>query len=292
MTVYARGIDYSFQHPSSPQAIKMAGYSFIVRYMYPSSQIPGTKNLTHVEAINAINAGLVIVSNYESWESEALDGFNAGISDARAANAQHLACGGDPRAPIYFSVDFDTNPSQYPQIDQYFKGVASVLTLGRTGGYGEYELIKHLFDRGLIWLDPKIAKGWGWQTYAWSAGAYDERCALAQDQNGIIVGGAQVDLDTAHTPYFGQWPYKGNIVPPIEALSAPVIKVAQSIQLPTQTILTWDPVPGAVFYYGLGDFAPVFTSGCSVAVPKGHTAHVRGYGTDNRYSKSSNTVAT
>jgi hypothetical protein len=200
VAVVAKGVDYAFSHPSLP-SMKANGISFACRYLYPFSQTPGTKNLTQVEA-DVLNTELEhgVVSNFESWASRALDGFAAGIADANQANAQHLACGGPATRPIYFSIDFDPTPDQYPAIEAYMRGVASVIGLYRTGAYGSYAVIKHLFDTGLI--------TWGWQTYAWSHGMFDERSQLAQDQNGVAMGGAEVDLDTAHAEDFGQWNYK------------------------------------------------------------------------------------
>lgn len=201
MPVVAQGVDYAFSHPSIASLVA-GGKSFAVRYLYPFSQNPGTKNLTRGEA-DQLNAALThgVVSNYESYAERAAEGFAAGVADARAADAQHRACGGPPDRPIYFSVDFDPVASQYPGIGDYFRGVISVIGLARTGAYGSYNMIKWLFDQRLI--------VWGWQTYAWSAGQYDERCQLSQDKNGVPMGGGEVDLDAAHAADFGQWNYKG-----------------------------------------------------------------------------------
>jgi hypothetical protein len=198
--VVAQGVDYAFSHPSIPSLVAN-DKSFAVRYLFPFSQNPGTKNLTRDEA-NRLNAALThgVVSNYESYAERAAEGFAAGVADARAADAQHRACGGPPDRPIYFSVDFDPVASQYPGIGDYFRGVISVIGLARTGAYGSYNMIKWLFDHHLI--------VWGWQTYAWSAGQYDERCQLSQDKNGVPMGGGEVDLDAAHAEDFGQWNYK------------------------------------------------------------------------------------
>ena len=167
------------------------------------SQNPNTKNLTLNEAA-VLNAALAdgVVSNYESIGGEALGGYAQGVTAAHDAQAQHAACAGPPNQPIYFSVDFNTDPSMYDTIGGYFKGVASVIGLTRTGAYGEYEIIKWLFDQQLI--------VWGWQTYAWSAGAFDERCQLAQDLNGQPLGGGTVDFDSAHAADFGQWNWTGD----------------------------------------------------------------------------------
>ena len=180
MTVYAKGVDYAFSHPSVASLVA-GGYTFAVRYLYPFSQKPGTKNLTLAEA-TVLNAALAdgVVSNYESWASRALDGHDAGIDDARAAQGQHTACGGKLDRPIYFSVDFDAQPAQYPAVDAYMLGVASVIGVNRTGVYGSYSTVKHR-RRGFGEM--------GVANHAWSGGRYDERCQLSQDKNGVPLGG-------------------------------------------------------------------------------------------------------
>lgn len=211
------GCDYSFDHPSAAE-LKAHGMHFACRYVYPHSQARGTKNLSKAEADELKAHGIEICSNYESNSGRADDGYAAGRSDAAAAQAQHAACGGPPRAPIFFSVDFDTTAADLPKIEQYFKGVASLLGLARTGAYGEYELCKHLIDKGLLGRSATAGKFYAWQTYAWSGGKYDERCAVAQDKNGVKLGSGTVDLDSAHAPDYGQWGYQA----PTPAKKAPV----------------------------------------------------------------------
>jgi hypothetical protein len=202
-----QGVDYSFDHPT-PAELKRAGKHFACRYVYPASQTPGTKNLTRAEATALRDAGIEVVSNYESWAARAESGRGAGQSDARAADAQHRACGGPGHRPIFFSVDFDTTSADYRHIDAYFGGVASVIGTSRTGVYGEYDLCRHLIDAGLIGKSESAGFFYAWQTYAWSAGEYDERCCCAQDKNGVKLGSGTVDLDSAHCADYGQWGYK------------------------------------------------------------------------------------
>src|SRR6266480_6912934 len=123
----------------------------------PHIATPQGKCLTPGEAKALIDAGIAPVSNWE-WDGlTPLKGYDAGVGEALEANKIHLACGGPPSRPIYFSVDTDAGGEQ---VAAYFQGVAKVLGLARTGAYGSYRLLKYLFDNGLI--------AWGWQTYAWS----------------------------------------------------------------------------------------------------------------------------
>jgi hypothetical protein len=186
------GVDYSFGRPR-PSALRAAGYTFACRYL--SHTPTNAKNLTLAEAKALIAAGVDIVCNWETSTGDALSG--QGVTYAREAANQAWACGIPKDRPIYFSVDFDAQPADMAAIDVYFDAIASVLGRGRTGAYGGYKVIKHLFDTGRI--------TYGWQTFAWSAGLWDSRAQLRQVQNNITVDGAACDRDEAWAADFGQW---------------------------------------------------------------------------------------
>ncbi|HEY6459912.1 MAG TPA: DUF1906 domain-containing protein [Polyangiaceae bacterium] len=185
------GVDYSWDRPS-PSSLKSDGYKFVCRYL--SHDTTG-KNLSKSEADALIAEGIGVVSNWEDSSTDALSGYDLGVSDAKAADSQDSADGAPSTRPIYFSVDFDATPGDQTAINAYFDGVASVIGLDRTGAYGGYYVIQRLFDAGKI--------KWGWQTYAWSGGQWDSRAQLRQVQNGIA--GGQMDLDQAVADDFGQW---------------------------------------------------------------------------------------
>jgi hypothetical protein len=217
-----QGVDYSFDHPT-PQELKAAGKHFACRYVYPHSQAPKTKNLTRAEASALHAQGIEVISNYESYAGRSGDGYAAGQADARAGDQQHKECGAPGNRPIFFSVDFDTTSADYARIDAYFKGAASVLGVSRVGAYGEYDLMKHLIDHGLLGKSDSAGKFYAWQTYAWSGGKYDERCCCAQDKNGVKLGSGTVDLDSAHCADYGQWRYKKPAAPAKPAVKPPAV---------------------------------------------------------------------
>jgi hypothetical protein len=188
----AFGLDYVSGPPVA--ALKAAGVSFVCRYLSEVNPLTQVKLLTPGEAKTLSAAGISIVSNYEWYANRALEGFSSGAADARIALSQHTVCGGPSNRPVYFSVDVDCSGDQ---VATYFKGVASVLGLSRTGAYGSFRVLKYLFDAGLI--------QWGWQTYAWSYGAWEPRAHIQQYQNGMTVGGASVDYDRSIKSDFGQW---------------------------------------------------------------------------------------
>lgn len=194
------GVDYSWARPS-PAHLKAEGYAFAARYL---SYDTSGKNITAAEAHALKQAGIDIVANWEQGASDALAGYQRGVQHAQAAEAQAHAAGMPAGRPIYFSCDFDAQPSQHGAIDAYMDGVASVLGRERTGAYGGYSLIKHLFDAGKI--------TWGWQTYAWSYGHWDPRAQVRQIQNGIE--GGSCDKDMAVAADYGQWGGSGGGQPP------------------------------------------------------------------------------
>jgi hypothetical protein len=84
----------------------------------------------------------------------------------RQASAADIPAG----RPIYFSIDFDAQPSQQAVVNDHFDGVASVIGRGRTGAYGGIGPIQRVFDAGKI--------SFGWRTFAWSAGRWEPRAQL------------------------------------------------------------------------------------------------------------------
>lgn len=207
------GVDFS-GGLAGGAALAAAGYKFACRYVYNGGPSLPHKLLTLAESRDLIANSVAPVSNYESSGVDALNGFSQGVADANEANSNHIAAGGPPARPIYFSLDWDEGPTQDAAVDAYFSGIASVIGLARTGAYGGYWIIKRLLDAGLI--------TWAWQANAWSGdpgglaplgpgGNYlDPRANILQLLGTVTVNGVQCDTDVAYTPDFGQWGY----VPP------------------------------------------------------------------------------
>jgi hypothetical protein len=187
------GLDYSWSRPSV-QAIVDGGFRFVCRYL--SWDTTG-KNLTADEAAAYVAAGIEVCSNWEYTVGAPRNGFDQGVEDAKEAARQHVDVGGPDWAPVYFSVDFDMTDADWPAVADYFRGVAAVIGLPRTGAYGGIKSIRALFDHGLI--------TYGWQTYAWSYGEWDHRAQVRQVQNGMTLDGATVDYNTAQASDIGGW---------------------------------------------------------------------------------------
>jgi len=187
------GLDYSVGMPALAD-MKAAGVAFVCRYIGYSGLADQTKILTPSEALTLSHAGIALVSNWEWYVNRVLEGFAAGVWDAQEAQRRHANCGGPPNRPIYFSADEDYSAAQ---VLDYFHGVASVIGLARTGAYGSYRLIAGLFDAGAI--------AWGWQTYAWSGGAWEPRAHIQQYSNSVLMSGIEVDYDRSLKADCGQW---------------------------------------------------------------------------------------
>src|SRR5690349_9108953 len=234
-SLVTRGLDFAWEKPR-PSAMRAAGFTFACRYLSFSTT---GKNLTRSEAQALAAAGVDIVSNWEYTASEALNGFSQGVTNAREAQRQALACGMPADRPIYFSVDFDATPGQQTAINSYFDGVASVLGRGRTGAYGGFYPIQRLFNAGKI--------SWGWQTYAWSGGQWDARAQLRQVQNGVTIGGADCDVDEAHATDYGQWHYDPTPPPPPDS-PADVERIVATRNSDGRLEVFWVNTNGAIYH--------------------------------------------
>jgi hypothetical protein len=194
----SRVLDYAWSRPSVA-GLRAAGVIAVCRYLaYPGPSTDG-KRLSPTEAAVLTGGGIGIVSNWEqsgTW-AEYSGGFSTGASHATEAARQHLQCGGPASRPIYFSADFDATIAQLPTIANYYRGVASVIGLDRTGAYGSYRTIRYLLDQGVI--------RFGWQTYAWSSGQWDPRAQLRQIQNDVVLAGVACDINESIAADFGQW---------------------------------------------------------------------------------------
>lgn len=217
MGTVAEGVDYSFARPGGA-TLRGAGKSFAWRYLYADGQ--GGKGLDRSEYDDLVANGIEVPVGYESYANRSLEGRQAGIDDAHAALAQLTALG-LPNMPIYLATDFDVQDyapnssdpvAKLGPIGEYYAGALSVLG-DRNGAYGGYWLIKRLFDAKLI--------TWGFQTYAWSGGQWDERAQLQQYLNSQNINGA-VDLTRATTDNYGQASKYGGTAPaPVATAPAP-----------------------------------------------------------------------
>ncbi|UXA04767.1 DUF1906 domain-containing protein [Mycobacterium sp. SMC-2] len=203
-----------------PEEIKSAGYGGVVNYV--SESRPGAnfeaKPITrdYADALRA--AGLHIVSNFQygkpGWPdpSDYTRGYDGGVADAQTASRLHTAAGGPGSAPIFFSVDDDIDANTWNSIAvQWFRGINSVLGVGRTGIYGHAGACGWAIRDGVIGNSTTPGHRWAWQTKSWSHGDRDPAAVLYQSvvnspsNPSPLLGGINVDIDEVLASDFGQW---------------------------------------------------------------------------------------
>lgn len=184
-----QGIDCSTKITKTvAEGLVRAGQTFAARYLVPEGY---SKHLSTDEAKIISDAGLDILSCYETTAGMAMAGASGGAKDAQAA----LKCAervGQPKgSAIYFAVDFDvTKPEQYDIIEAYLRAAGDVLGSNYgVGVYAEYSVIEAMQNR-------KACK-YFWQTYAWSAGKRSVHASVYQYKNGQRLAGITVDFNNS-----------------------------------------------------------------------------------------------
>jgi hypothetical protein len=212
-------IDFA-EHLVPPDQISAAGY--VGAIVYVSESRPGAnfdfKPVTrdYTDALRA--AGLHVVSNYQygkpGWPtpSDYTRGHDGGVADAKTALRLHGAAGGPESAPIFFSVDEDIDADIWKTTAvEWFRGINSVLGVGRTGIYGHARACGWAVDDDVIGYSSTSGHRWAWQTRAWSAGAREATAVLFQSavftasDPAVVLGGIHVDADDVLAVDFGQW---------------------------------------------------------------------------------------
>lgn len=183
----AKGFDCSTPLTAETAAKFFAdGYEFVCRYLVPS----GSKRLTAEEAERISEAGLKIVSVFETTAERALGGREAGLADGASALEVAAEVGQPEESAIYFAVDFDATDDQMPTIIEYIQAASEATPNYLTGVYGSYAVVEAVRASG--------ACSRFWQTYAWSNGQVSEARNIYQYQNDITVNGIAVDLDESY----------------------------------------------------------------------------------------------
>jgi hypothetical protein len=185
-------VDYAFT-AINEQALAAAGKVGAGRYVGPGS---AGKHLTPTEVKRLHAAGLSIWLNVEGAAGDASAGWSLGIAHATQGENARIALGA-PAVPLYFAVDFDVTPGQWPSVRQYLRGAATVVGFRRVGVYGGINAV--------TWADRDACAAWFFQTYAWSGGRWFPGNHIEQYHNGVALAGGTVDLGRAKQANYGQW---------------------------------------------------------------------------------------
>lgn len=162
------------------------GYEFVCRYLVPT----GWKRLTREEAEAISQAGLQIVSVFETTADRALGGYAAGLADGATAQLVAAAVGQPVGSRIYFAVDFDATAVQMATVVEYIRGCSKATPNFTTGVYGSAAVVRAVQAAG-------VCSGF-WQTYAWSKGTKVPGIQIYQYQNDITVNGIGIDRDESY----------------------------------------------------------------------------------------------
>ena len=174
------------------------GYQFVGRYYSRTTKIAG-KKLTQSEAQLISQAGLSIVAVYEDLPTN-VSYFSAqrGSADGAGAIQQAQAVGQPPMTPIYFTVDYDAQPSDISgNILAYFQGLATALQ-GQyaVGVYGSGATCAAMLQSGFATI------AWLAQSTGWSGFSSFTDWAIKQGAEQSVCG-LNSDLDVAQGVYGG-----------------------------------------------------------------------------------------
>lgn len=179
------------------------GFTHALRYLVPS----GFKRLTKAEAQVITDAGMKIVSIFETTADRCKGGTANGIEDGKTALMCALQIGQTLGSAIYFAVDYEALPSDMPAIQAYLNGFALNLQGYEVGVYGSFAVIEAMRAKH------------SWQTLAWSHGqksplANIYQCDCGPAANGLPMHGMNVDLDDI---LGGEGSWNLNMIPVVEA---------------------------------------------------------------------------
>ncbi len=169
------------------EALAAAGVKFVCRYLVPDTPAYKWKRLTRQEAEIITNAGMMVVSIFETTANRPAGGANAGKTDGLLVLQEASAIGQPKGTAIYFAVDYDAQQEDYSAIEEYLRSTGNVLVDYAVGVYGSYAVVEEMARR-------KAAIHF-WQTYAWSGGKKSSNANIYQYKNDQPLAGIQVDLN-------------------------------------------------------------------------------------------------
>ena len=196
-----KGIDANRNLTDLAGAIKIAGFSFVCRYLPHSTK---DDPLTRAEAQHLSDMGLSIVSLFESGypTTAAYFTYEQGIADAASALEGALEVGQSMTKPVFFCVDYDADPAD---IMTYFHAihVSPLHAIYLPAVYGGSDVCRALVDNGLAHY-AMLCQSTGFRA---ERGVYEDWNLKQGPQQFITFGGERVDVDTqvSRGDDFGQW---------------------------------------------------------------------------------------
>jgi hypothetical protein len=174
------GGDFSYARPD-PRALRNAGHSFVVGYI---SRIP-EKCLTGWERYAQAGLGVAFV-----FEDDAVPDYRAGTADGQFCEQWLRAHGAPMNAPLFFAVDADISPADFPRVAEYGRDLNEA-TNSPVGPYGKYSLIEALVTPG------RQPMQLGWQATVWGGDQLSQKANLYQrhTHHHPVEGLANADYD-------------------------------------------------------------------------------------------------
>lgn len=196
-------VDYSFARPGA-QAIKDANYGGAIRYLAPR---PNEKVWDYDQLQEHLRLGLSCGFVWETTTGRAVEGYDAGVTDAQRANIMCDEMGVPGSVGIYYAVD--RNDLIASDVYDYFRGVLSV-DHRASGVYGSQNVVESMMNLGCRY---------GWQVETW--GNYvSNRAHLVQLPNvHPRIGG--VDVNDVLQNEWGAWVPDGAVVIQVTTPAAP-----------------------------------------------------------------------
>lgn len=193
----SKGIDCASKLTAESAAkIKAEGYEFAGRYLVPPEKY--SKALTANEAKAITDAGLKILTVYETTADRVKGGAFAGKIDAQTAYECAKAINMPTSGAIYFAVDYDAQSNDYTVISDYFKAARQYIGEYKLGIYGSCSVIEAMSP----YVDCL------WQCVAWSYGKKSPKLHVYQGQFNKYAGGVNVDInESADMDAAGIWDY-------------------------------------------------------------------------------------
>ena len=117
-------------------AIRGEGYSFAGRYLVPNSGALAWKALTKTEAEAITEAGLRLLTVWETTVERVKGGAAAGAADGALALKCAREIGMPESGIIYFAVDYDAQADEMPTIEAYLRAARENTEEYEIGVYG------------------------------------------------------------------------------------------------------------------------------------------------------------
>lgn len=176
-------IVFDSTHPLDPETVKRHGGIGVIYYLQTGAH-PSWKSARPGQVAEAHDAGLGVGGVWEINTTRALQGYNAGMADARKANESANELGLPATLTLAWTVDTDV--SGYGQVAEYDRGWRAGSSRP-SAPYGEYSVIEGSIAAG------RSRTGWQTNARGWSGRKISPHASLLQQLPQNLAGLGSVD---------------------------------------------------------------------------------------------------